>query len=118
MARLTITDASAHVFPPQPKRLGQDFFFQKQIYRPDGGRVLLPPGEFTVEYGRGPEYKVSRQKFRVMPAGKNEIAVKLERWVNPATAGWYSGDHHIHAAGCTTTRTPPKASCPRTCFSM
>src|SRR6185312_95846 len=64
VARLTITDASAHVFPPQPKRLGQDFFFQKQIYRPDGGRVLLPPGEFTIETGRGPEYRVSRQKFR------------------------------------------------------
>ena len=28
------------------------------------------------------------------------IAVKLERWVNPADYGFYSGDHHIHAAGC------------------
>ncbi len=24
----------------------------------------------------------------------------LERWIDPAKLGWYSGDHHIHAAGC------------------
>jgi hypothetical protein len=29
-----------------------------------------------------------------------ELAVKLERWVNPLEFGFYSGDHHIHAAGC------------------
>ncbi|HXD85783.1 MAG TPA: CehA/McbA family metallohydrolase [Urbifossiella sp.] len=116
VARLTITDASAHVFPPQPKRLGQDFFFQKQIYRPDGGRVLLPPGEFTIETGRGPEYRVSRQKFRVVPGGKNEIAVKLERWINPAMAGWYSGDHHIHAAGCAHYTNPTEGVMPEDMF--
>jgi hypothetical protein len=24
----------------------------------------------------------------------------LERWIDPAKIGWFSGDHHIHAAGC------------------
>ena len=48
VGRFTFTDAAGHVFPPQAKRLAPDFFFQKQIYRPDGGVVLLPPGEFTV----------------------------------------------------------------------
>jgi hypothetical protein len=26
--------------------------------------------------------------------------VRLERWVDPSAHGFYSGDHHIHAAGC------------------
>ena len=24
----------------------------------------------------------------------------MERWVDPSKLGWWSGDHHIHAAGC------------------
>jgi len=28
------------------------------------------------------------------------LAFDLERWVDPARLGWWSGDHHIHAAGC------------------
>jgi len=100
VGRLLVTDNQGHVFPPQPKRLGHDFYFQKQIYRANGGTVLLPPGNFTVETGRGPEYRLKTQKIVVTPGGKNEIDIKLERWTNPMTAGWYSGDHHIHAAGC------------------
>jgi hypothetical protein len=29
-----------------------------------------------------------------------ELAFKLLRWINPSLEGWYSGDHHIHSAGC------------------
>jgi hypothetical protein len=116
VARLTITDAAGHVFPPQPKRLGQDFFFQKQIYRPDGGTVLLPPGRFTVETGRGPEYKVATQKINVVEGKENEIAIKLERWINPMDAGWYNGDHHIHAAGCAHYTNPTEGVMPEDMF--
>jgi hypothetical protein len=111
--RLVITDGSGHVYPPQAKRLAPDFFFHKQIYRHDGGTVLLPPGEFTVEFGRGPEYQLLAQKIRVGGPDEDElkklplnpqqapvIELKLQRWVNPAKYGFFSGDHHIHAAGC------------------
>jgi len=116
VARLTITDTAGHVFPPQPKRLGHDFFFQKQIYRPDGGTVLLPPGTFTVETGRGPEYRVKTQKLRVPEKGPAEITVKLERWINPMDAGWYNGDHHIHAAGCAHYTNPTEGVMPEDMF--
>src|SRR5439155_1696840 len=116
VARLTITDAAGHVFPPQPKRLGQDFFFQKQIYRADGGIVLLPPGNFTVETGRGPEYKVSTQKISVSPADArpgNFINVKLQRWINPMDAGLlnlrdqtYPGSAGTKVKGWPTWTTP------------
>ena len=48
VGRFLITDASGHVYPPHAKRLAPDLFFQKQIYRNDGGTILLPPGAFAV----------------------------------------------------------------------
>jgi hypothetical protein len=99
-ARFTFLDKLNHVYPPQPKRLAPDFFFQKQIYRHDGGTVVLPPGELTMIYGRGPEYKLVTRTITLPEKGDASIAVKVERWVNPMEDGFYSGDHHIHAAGC------------------
>jgi hypothetical protein len=99
-ARYTFTDKSNHVHPPQARRLAPDFFFQKQIYRHSGGTVTLPPGELTMAYGRGPEYKLKTRKVTIPPQGEAAVEVELERWVNPMDYGFYSGDHHIHAAGC------------------
>ncbi|MBI3411192.1 MAG: CehA/McbA family metallohydrolase [Planctomycetes bacterium] len=96
----TGTGKIVRIYPPKSKRLAPDFFFQDQVYRHSGGTVLLPPGELTMIYGRGPEYKLIEQKITVPESGKPEIKVKLERWINAMDHGWYSGDHHIHAAGC------------------
>jgi hypothetical protein len=100
IARLTITDKTGRVYPPQAKRLAPDLFFQQQIYRPDGGQVLLPPGEFKVVYGRGPEYRLQEKQLKVPEKGDASLDLKLERWINPMDYGFYCGDHHIHAAGC------------------
>ncbi len=118
VGRFTFTDAAGHVYPPQAKRLAPDLFFQKQIYRADGGIVLLPPGEFTMEYGRGPEYRLKSQKVRIEGAAKGapQIAVKQERWINPADYGWFSGDHHIHAAGCAHYTNPTEGVMPEDMF--
>src|SRR5262249_7269066 len=45
--RFVFRDKAGKIYPPQAKRLAPDFFFQQQIYRHDGGTVLLPPGEFV-----------------------------------------------------------------------
>lgn len=116
VGRFTFTDAAGNVHPPQAKRLAPDFFFQQQIYRPDGGTVLLPPGELTMEYGRGPEYKLLRKKVTIPEKGDASIAVKLERWIDPAKFGWYSGDHHIHAAGCKHYASPTEGVFPEDMF--
>src|SRR5262249_51702278 len=98
--RFTFKDKLGRIYPPQAKRLAPDFFFQQQVYRNDGGTVLLPPGRLSMTYGRGPEYRQKQQEVIILDKGKNGIEVALERWVNPADYGFYSGDHHIHAAGC------------------
>jgi hypothetical protein len=116
VGRFTFRDAAGHVYPPQAKRLAPDLFFQQQVYRPDGGTVLLPPGPLTMEYGRGPEYKLLTRKVTIPTQGPAEIAVKLERWINPADSGFYSGDHHIHAAGCAHYTSPTEGVHPPDMF--
>ncbi len=116
--RFLFLDAAGRVHPPQPKRLAPDFFFQKQIYRPDGGTVLLPQGEFTMFYGRGPEYRWLQRKVTVAGSGPAEVAVKLERWVNPMDFGFYGGDHHIHAAGCAHYTSPDIGMLPEHMFQQ
>jgi hypothetical protein len=98
--RFTFRDAAGRVYPPQAKRLAPDFFFQDQVDRHDGGTVLLPPGELTMTYGRGPEYRQLTRKITVPDKGEATVEVKLDRWVNTMDFGFFSGDHHIHAAGC------------------
>lgn len=99
-ARFTFQDAAGHIYPPQSKRLAPDFFFQKQVYRADGGTVLLPPGDLKMTAGRGPEYRQEERKVQIPRQGPAEVAVHLKRWINPMDYGFYCGDHHIHAAGC------------------
>jgi hypothetical protein len=64
-ARLVFRDRFGHIYPPQPKRLAPDFFFQQQIYRQDDDTVLLPPGELTMQSSRGPEYRVRERMVKV-----------------------------------------------------
>ena len=116
-ARFQFVDRQGHVFPPQAKRLAPDLFFQKHIYRADGETVLLPPGELTMSYGRGPEYRwLERTVNLPAPGGNTEIAVRLERWIHPAAHGFYSGDHHIHASGCAHYTSPTEGVDPADMF--
>ncbi len=98
--RFTFKDKAGRVYPARAKRIAPDFFFQDQVYRADGGTVLLPPGELTMTFGRGPEYRQLQRSILIPEKGEAKVAVKLERWINPMEYGFYSGDHHIHAAGC------------------
>jgi hypothetical protein len=112
VGRFTFRDKQGRVYPPRAKRLAPDFFFQDQVYRKDGGHVLLPPGELTMEYGRGPEYRLLKKAVTIPDKGEHKIAVKMERWIHPSDYGFYSGDHHIHAAGCSHYTNPSEGVLP------
>lgn len=94
-----IRDRWGRVYPSQAKRLAPDFAFHPQIYRYDEEIIELPPGEFHIEFSRGPE---SFKEKRVVQIGDlpTELTFKVRRWIDPSLKGWWSGDHHIHAAGC------------------
>lgn len=115
-ARFIFRDEAGQVFPPQAKRLAPDFYFQPQIYRRDGDVVLLPPGHFTMQYDRGPEYRQLRRVITIPARPTAEVEVKLERWINPMNYGFYSGDHHIHGAGCAHYSSPTEGVTPDDMF--
>ncbi len=86
-ARLQFVDDQGHVYPPQPKRLAPDLFFQKQIYRADGEEVRLPPGKFTLYYGRGPEYRVLQRTVVVPATASGGAATTCPRSICGSSAG-------------------------------
>lgn len=115
-ARLVFRDPQGRIYPSQAKRLAPDFFFQEQIYRADGDSVLLPVGQYQLEYSRGPEYVVLKKDVFVAGRGKDEVDLRLKRWVNPMEFGFYCGDHHIHGAGCSHYTIPTEGVTPRDMF--
>lgn len=98
-ASLLITDAQGHVYPSPGRRLAPDFFFHPQVYRADNEVLRLPEGRYSVAFQRGPESLPQRREVTV-GAGSNSWDFQVVRWIDPAKTGWWSGDHHIHAAGC------------------
>jgi hypothetical protein len=100
IASILIKDALGRVYPLPSRRLAPDFFFQEQVYRADGEQVMLPAGSYTFTVGRGPEYRQRSFAVSVPAATEHTVEVALDRWIHTAGRGWYSGDHHIHAAGC------------------
>jgi hypothetical protein len=103
-AGFLVKDGRDRIYPAVSKRLAPDFFFQPQVYRRDGQSIALPAGDFTVTVSRGPEYVA--QTRRVSVTGAAELIFDLLRWIDPAQYGWYSGDHHIHSAGCSHYENP------------
>lgn len=58
-------------------------------------RAEVPAGEYTLTAERGPEY---RSLSMAVVVRDEPVAVRLEldRWIDMARKGWYSGDTHVH----------------------
>lgn len=116
MASFIFRDRFGRVFPAQTRRLAPDFFFHPQVYRADGEAVLLPAGEYTVEFNRGPEYLVEKRTINVPRASSHQEDFQLHRWIEPKKLGWWSGDHHVHGAGCAHYENPTQGVTPADMF--
>ncbi len=111
-ASLRITDTLGRVFPAQSKRALPDLWFQPQVYRLDGEDLVLPPGSYTITYGRGPEYLEKTLALEVTEVSSAPLTLDLERWIVPSELGYFSGDTHIHAAGCSHYESPSEGVTP------
>ncbi len=77
------------------------------IYRLHDGRMdfsadrpvelALPAGRYHVHVSRGPEYRLAHPQVEVEAGKASSLKVEMERWADPASRGWYSGENHIHA---------------------
>jgi hypothetical protein len=113
VAAFTFQDSQGRIYPSPSRRLAPDFNFHFQVYRADGETIALPPGTYTVSWTRGPEYAVQTRTIRVPAGPSHSEEFELKRWVHPAARGWWSGDHHIHAAGCSHYESPTEGVTPQ-----
>ncbi|MDA0195054.1 MAG: CehA/McbA family metallohydrolase [Bacteroidetes bacterium] len=112
MTSFVIRDEDGKIFPAQSSRVPPDFWFQPQVYRTSGQEIRLPNGKYEVFVSRGPEYE-TQVKEVVIDGGPEKIDVTMERWIDPSEFGYWSGDHHIHAAGCAHYTIPSEGVLPK-----
>ena len=55
----------------------------------------LPREEVIVDVARGFEYEPIRTKVRIEP-GQQDLQIRIKRWSNMNSEGWFSGDSHVH----------------------
>jgi hypothetical protein len=111
-ASILITDKLHRVYPAQNKRILPDLWFEPHIYRSHGETITLPAGEYTLNYTRGPEYRTNSISLLLTDKAAPPLTLQLERWVSPRHLGYYSGDTHIHAAGCSHYESPSEGVTP------
>lgn len=60
-------------------------------------RMVLPPGRYTFEVERGPEYGPLRGMLNIaLRETRKSLTVPLERFADLPAEGWWSGDLHVH----------------------
>ncbi|GMV99491.1 MAG: hypothetical protein AMXMBFR84_06300 [Candidatus Hydrogenedentota bacterium] len=63
----------------------------------DGTAALdVPPGSYSYEIDRGPEYRAVSGTFELAGGGKQDVVASLNRMANMASRGWWCGDLHVH----------------------
>lgn len=86
---------------------GQTTRYEKQNWiRPDSNEyhtsisahrfaLRLPPGKYTLTVERGKEYFPWTEQLTV-DESTSDIEIRLKRWIDMASMGWFSGDTHVH----------------------
>jgi hypothetical protein len=59
--------------------------------------LTVPVGKFSIQVWHGPEYLAHKEEVEITGGATREVPVALQRWVNMAERGWFSGENHIHA---------------------
>lgn len=89
--RIHVKDAAG-----KPQRAGKLPFWHDHFVCPGTVSLALPPGKYTFEIERGPEYKMQSGTFTLEEKAQGKLTVKLERHVDMAAEGWWSGELHVH----------------------
>ncbi|MGZ0147677.1 CehA/McbA family metallohydrolase [Kribbella sp. WER1] len=113
VAALTVRDGQRRAYPSKAMRLAPDMFFHDHVYRATGEVLTLPAGRYEISARRGPEYREVRIEVDVA-ADTEKLTIGLDRWADPAAHGYYSGDPHIHAGGCSHYNVPSEGVTPET----
>jgi hypothetical protein len=103
-ARVSITGPDGRSYAPDNAWRHADDGYDRAARRFEYGyfhvsgavTVTVPIGAISLEVSHGPEYRVIRQTVNVMPNSTRVVRVALQRLADLPSAGWYSGDLHVH----------------------
>src|SRR5262245_57114499 len=96
IARVSLKEDRGRFHAP-PGSLHRSLRGQGHFYCDQSAELTVPAGTYRLKCYRGPEYRVVSREVAVAAGEVRDVTVELDRWVDMAKAGWYSGELHIHA---------------------
>lgn len=79
----------------RPRKADRAPFWHDHFVFPGRISLSLPLGTYEFEIERGPEYAVRSGYFTINPNADDTKEVDLQRFVDMAAEGWYSGDLYV-----------------------
>jgi hypothetical protein len=108
--RLYATAADGRAFYPENVFKRITWMGDRYCYVPGDFEIRLPVGRAKLEVVKGFDYLPHVEQIDIRGGESRELLVKLERVIDMAAKGWYSGDGHIHMSyGGTLKMTPEQA---------
>jgi hypothetical protein len=99
-ARATKKPAPCNVFlkgpdgkPVQPAGFP---FWHDHFSIPGTAKIEIPPGDYTLEVERSPEWKGASAHFTAESGKQVTLEIRIDRLADMAARGWRSGEMHIH----------------------
>lgn len=107
-ARVRVTDAAGKpvavdakgavgaLFGRSDRAEGYFFHYDGGFYADGSFEMALAPGRYTVAVAKGYEYLGQTVQVELLPGKAVRRDVRLARWIDMPSRGWYSADDHIH----------------------
>ncbi len=95
--------------PPSASRPTSSF--SRRSTAPTASPCSFPTDYYTIEYTGGPEYLTRTRELRSMPTNRDVVSNSSAGSIPRNSAG-ISGDHHVHAAGCSHYMNPTEGVLP------
>jgi len=95
-ARVSIEEVGGKFHAP-PGALHRVLGSLGHFYAKERAELHVPSGKYIARAFRGIEYHPARSELEVREGQLASAVLELERWTDPASRSWYSGESHIHA---------------------
>ena len=80
----------------RPRKVPKKPFLEDHFVFKSPLQLVLREGNYTFEVECGPEYKTRTGHFKMDRGGTDSKTLHMQRFVNMADEGWYSGDLYVH----------------------